>query len=206
MLSLLFFVDLAGASIEFMGFSGDTHAYDVILHRYGARIVLGQLRILASYAVIGAAFGAAGALIGRLWDRSPPSGARRMFRGAIAALAVHGYLLARSIAHFPQLYSEALYDRGGARRAIQVAITSRATPVARHRVLQLRACARGHLATALAPGRSGYHSLERRHVRAQGWLDSRSTSKVGSLSPSLSLALLTVIGARISSTPRNRQR
>jgi len=31
-LSLLFFLDLAGASIEFMGFSADRHAYDVILN------------------------------------------------------------------------------------------------------------------------------------------------------------------------------
>src|SRR5690242_1199417 len=66
-LSLLFFVDLAGASIEFMGFSGDAHAYDLILNRYGRRIVLGQLEILALYAAVGALFGGVGALIGRMW-------------------------------------------------------------------------------------------------------------------------------------------
>jgi arylsulfatase A-like enzyme len=123
-LSLLFFLDLLGASVEFMGFSGDAHAYDVILHRYGWRIARGQMEILATYAVTGALFGGAGALIGRLWDRGrSPGGWRRAARGAGAALGAHAYLLARSIDHYPQLYSEALYDRGGARRALQVTIT-----------------------------------------------------------------------------------
>ena len=124
-LSLLFFIDLLGASIEFMGFSGDAHAYDIILHRYGRRIVVGQLEILAVYAMAGGAFGALGSLVGRLWDggRAPP-GLRRAMRGVAAALGVHLYLLARSIDHYPQLYSEALYDRGGLRRTLQVAITS----------------------------------------------------------------------------------
>jgi arylsulfatase A-like enzyme len=122
-MSLLFFVDLAGASVEFMGFSGDAHAYDLILRRYGRRIMLGQIEILALYAWVGAAFGALGTLLGRLWGPAR-SGARRALRGAMAALGFHAYFLARSLDHHPQLYSEALYDRGGWRRALQVAITS----------------------------------------------------------------------------------
>jgi arylsulfatase A-like enzyme len=122
-LSLLFFLDLAGASIEFMGFSGDAHAYDVLLHRYGRRIVTGQLEILAFYAAVGALFGGAGPLLLRLWGPAR-SGWRRALRGATSALGLHAYFLARSINHHPQLYSEALYDRGGWRRALQVALTS----------------------------------------------------------------------------------
>jgi arylsulfatase A-like enzyme len=121
-LSLFFFVDLAGASIEFMGFS-DAHAYDVILRRYGARIVIGQLEILALYAGVGAVFGAMGALLGRMWGRAT-TGTGRALRGAAAALGLHAYFLARSINHYPQLYSEALYDRGGWRRRLEVALTS----------------------------------------------------------------------------------
>ena len=121
----LFFVDLVGASIEFMGFSGDAHAYDVILHRYGRRIVLGQLEILLLYGCVGAAFGLVGSGFGRLRKGAVEEpGWRRALRGIVAALGLHAYLLARSIAHYPQLYSEAIYDHGGVRRAIEVAVTT----------------------------------------------------------------------------------
>jgi arylsulfatase A-like enzyme len=119
-LGLLFFLDLAGASIEFMGFSGDSHAYDIILHRYGRRIVLEQVQILLVYVGLGAVFGALGG-----WLAKPAVSAwRRMGWGALSAVAFHAWCLLRSIDHHPQLYSEALYDRGGLRRHFQVAVTA----------------------------------------------------------------------------------
>jgi arylsulfatase A-like enzyme len=119
-LSLLFFLDLAGASIEFMGFSGDRRAYDIILARYGMRIVGEQVQILGVYALLGGCFGAVAD-----WLAKPMTSRwRRMGRGALAAAGFHSWCLLRSIDHHPQLYSEALYDRGGARRLFQVAVTS----------------------------------------------------------------------------------
>jgi arylsulfatase A-like enzyme len=125
-LMTLFVVDLAGASIEVMGYSGDDRSYNLILHRYGARIVLGQLAILLTYATVGAGLGASGALVGAAWDRAlrrTPSAARRMARGLGTALFGHAYFFARSMAHYPQLYSEAFFDRGGWRRAVMLAVT-----------------------------------------------------------------------------------
>jgi arylsulfatase A-like enzyme len=129
-LALFFGLDFIGATLDFMGFSADEKATSLILHRYGAQIVRDQLRILATYVVVGAALGGIGAIVGALWDRvgdRRPSARRRAARGVIAALVGHAYLFARSVVHYPQLYSEAFYDRGGARRAAMVWLTQHAT-------------------------------------------------------------------------------
>jgi arylsulfatase A-like enzyme len=129
-LALFFGLDFIGATLDFMGFS-DEKATNLILHRYGAQIARDQLKILATYVVVGALFGGIGALIGRWWDhvrRRVPSARWRVVRGAAAALIGHGYLFARSVVHYPQLYSEAFYDRGGVRRAAMVWLTEHATP------------------------------------------------------------------------------
>ena len=127
-LSLLFALDLFGASLDFMGFS-DEKATNRILGRYGAHIVVSQLVILATYLVVGALLGGAGSLIGRAWDWARLRSTTRLrstVRGALTALGGHLVLLAHHITHYPQLYSEALYDRGGVRRAIMVALTDQA--------------------------------------------------------------------------------
>ena len=62
-LALFFGLDFIGATLDFMGFS-DEKATSMIVHRYGAQIARDQLRILATYIVMGALFGAAGALLG----------------------------------------------------------------------------------------------------------------------------------------------
>jgi arylsulfatase A-like enzyme len=124
-LSLLFGVDLLTASLEFMGYS-DEKATSVIVHRYGARIVANQLAILLSYAVIGAAFGAMGEGIGRLWDwsrRKTTTRARRVGYGLFGVVAGHLYAIVRSLVHYPQLYTEAMYDHGGLRRKLMVFLT-----------------------------------------------------------------------------------
>lgn len=128
-LALFFGLDFVGATLDFMGFS-DEKATNLILHRYGAQIVRDQLKILATYLVVGALFGGIGALVGAWWDRArrrQPTTQRRVLRGIVAALIGHGYLFARSVVHYPQLYSEAFYDRGGVRRAAMVWLTQHAT-------------------------------------------------------------------------------
>jgi arylsulfatase A-like enzyme len=124
-LAILFGLDFVGATLDFMGFS-DEKATHLILHRYGAQIVRDQLRVLAVYLVAGALFGALGALAGGWWERARGrslSNARRMVWSMMAALLLHAYVFARSVVHYPQLYSEAFYDRGGFRRAAMVGLT-----------------------------------------------------------------------------------
>ncbi|MDB4969143.1 MAG: Choline-sulfatase [Myxococcales bacterium] len=124
-LALLFGLDFVGATLDFMGFS-DEKATSRILHSYGTQIVRDQLRILGTYVVVGALLGAGGAWVGAWWDRvrsSRPSVAVKLARGVGAALAGHAYFFARSVVHYPQLYSESFYDRGGWRRAAMVWLT-----------------------------------------------------------------------------------
>ncbi len=128
-LALFFGLDFVGATLDFMGFS-DEKATNLILHRYGALIARDQLQILATYVVVGALLGGVGALMGAWWDyvhRRVPSARRRIGRGVAAALVGHAYLFVRSVVHYPQLYSEAFYDRGGVRRAAMVWLTERAS-------------------------------------------------------------------------------
>jgi arylsulfatase A-like enzyme len=128
-LTLFFGLDFVGATLDFMGFT-DEKATSVVVHRYGWQIACDQLRIVATYVVVGAALGAMGALAGAWWDRvrdRRSSTARRMARGAAATLAGHAYFFARSLVHYPQLYSEAFYDRGGVRRAAMVWLTEHLT-------------------------------------------------------------------------------
>lgn len=124
-LALFFGLDFVGATLDFMGFS-DEKATSRIVHSYGWQIARDQLRILATYVVVGALLGAAGAWVGAWWDRvraTRPSVGVRMARGATAAIVGHAYFFARSLVHYPQLYSEAFYDRGGWRRRAMVWLT-----------------------------------------------------------------------------------
>ncbi|MGZ3440981.1 MAG: sulfatase-like hydrolase/transferase, partial [Polyangia bacterium] len=155
-LALFFGLDLIGASLDFMGFS-DEKATNLILHRYGALIARDQLQILATYVVIGCLLGGVGALVGAWWDRVSgrrPTSKRRIARGVIAALVGHAYLFARSVVHYPQLYSEAFYDRGGARRAAMVWLTEHGTPRALDGIVALLLLVVVGLPLATSVGRS----------------------------------------------------
>jgi arylsulfatase A-like enzyme len=130
-LMVFFGLDFVGATLDFMGFS-DEKATRLIVHRYGAQIVLDQLRILLTYLLVGAAFGTIGAFIGRLHDRVRsvvPSTRRRVVRGVTAAVVGHFYFFARSLVRTPQLYSEAFYERGGARKTLMAWLTDHLTPL-----------------------------------------------------------------------------
>lgn len=172
-LALFFGLDFIGATLDFMGFS-DEKATSLILHRYGAQIARDQLKILATYVVMGALFGGVGALLGAFRDRvrhCVPSMQRRVLRGIIGALVGHAYLFTRSIVHYPQLYSEAFYDRGGVRRAAMVWLTEHATS----RVLDVLLGAMIVLAVALPLTTRAGRALARRwleqmpRVRAMRW-------------------------------------
>jgi arylsulfatase A-like enzyme len=124
-LALLFPLDLTTASLDFMGFS-DEKATRRILGQFGLHIVAHQLLILATYVAVGALLGTAGAWVGRAWDwsgRNPPTPRRQGLRGALAALGGHLLFVVHNLVHYPQLYSESLYDRGGWRKRLMVTLT-----------------------------------------------------------------------------------
>jgi arylsulfatase A-like enzyme len=130
-LVLFFGLDFVGATFEFMGFSADETATNRILHRYGSQIVRDQLRVLLTYVVVGALLGTIGTLIGTWWDRARNRNATpwlRARRGILAALVGHAYFFTHSVVHYPQIYSEAFYDRGGVRRWAMVWLTDHLTP------------------------------------------------------------------------------
>ena len=133
MLGLLFVADFLELRLDFMGYSDD-RAVSRVLHEYGADIGAGQLRLLIVMLLFGAAFGLAGgvtlALRGALFHRTQERTAGRglLSVGAGTALVVHALFFARHLVKYPQLYSEALYDHGGARRAVMVALTRHTRP------------------------------------------------------------------------------
>jgi arylsulfatase A-like enzyme len=128
----LFVVELFAANLEYMGVS-DAKATDYLIGRYARVVALQQLGILFTYVLVGVVFGAIGAELARAWDWANLR-ARRRWRGvAVGLLTVavaHGYLLARSIVKYPQLYADAIYDRGGARRGVMVFLTDYFSPLA----------------------------------------------------------------------------
>lgn len=129
-LSALFFVELLGASLEFMGFS-DARATSLIVHRYRAQIIADQARILLGYAFLGGILGALSEAWFQWLDATPRRSTPlivRVARSAAAVLAVHLYALLRSLLTYPQLYCEAFFDRGGRRRAVMLALTDHLSP------------------------------------------------------------------------------
>ncbi|MEO6952438.1 MAG: sulfatase [Polyangia bacterium] len=128
MLGLLFLADFVELRLDFMGYSDD-RAVSRILHEYGADIMKGQLRLLVVMALFGAGFGLLGgvllALRGRLEE---PSRRGLVSLGAGTALAAHALFFARHLVRYPQLYSESLYDGGGVKRAVMVALTRHTRP------------------------------------------------------------------------------
>ena len=173
-LAIFFGLDFVGATLEVMGFS-DEKAYSLILHRYGWQIVRDQLRVLAVYLVAGAIFGGLGTLAGSWWERARGrslSNARRMLWSVATALVLHGYVFARSVVHYPQLYSEAFYDRGGFRRTAMVWLTEHSSARALDAVLVLLVIVILGLPLAKAHGRSVALTFVKRRAtkRSLRWL------------------------------------
>jgi arylsulfatase A-like enzyme len=126
----LFGGDLLGLRLDFMGFS-DAGATARILREYRGDIVRGQLALLGVMAAAGAAFGLLGALLGEARARGAEGRWRRwrpLLWGALAALVTHALLWMRHLVLYPQLYTEGLYERGGARRAFMLALTRHTRP------------------------------------------------------------------------------
>lgn len=200
-LTLFFGLDFVGATLDFMGFS-DEKATRVILHRYGWQIARDQLRILGTYVLVGALLGAVAALAGAWWDRARlrrPSTALRMARGSAAALGGHAYFFARSLVHHPQLYSEAFYDRGGARRAAMVWLTEHLTA----RRLDVALLAAMVLIVGLPLTARGGRLLARRLVDAMA----SARPPRWAAATALGLAVLTVgAAARRHAAPRTDRR
>ena len=200
-LALFFGLDFVGATLDFMGFS-DEKATHLILHRYGALIAWDQLKILATYIVVGAFFGGIGALIGALWDRvlrRVPSTRRRVARGVLAALIGHAYLFACSLVHYPQLYSEAFYDRGGVRRAAMAWLTAHAS--ARSLDAMLAAVILTAVGTPL--------TLRAGRALARRWLEAAARARGIRWAAAPALALLAVlvgVGAHHHAAARPGQR
>ena len=126
----LFALDLLGLRVDYMGYTDD-RAIARILREYGGDVARGQLALLGVMVLFGAGYGLLGATIGR-WRaraRGVPLGRGRAFAwGAGVALAGHALLLLRHLVKYPQLYSEAFYDRGGPARAVMVALTRHTRP------------------------------------------------------------------------------
>lgn len=142
--ALLFALDfLFGADLQVMGVS-DPATQRMVIDRYGRLLLKHQASILATYFVIGLVLGAILQLGIKLWERSgawprrrpqpsretpvelPPSPwslARRLTVSLSLGLLVHLFLLGRAVSVRPSLFSEALYDRGGALRALMLALT-----------------------------------------------------------------------------------
>jgi arylsulfatase A-like enzyme len=127
---VLFFVDLCGARLDYMGFH-DAQAISRILHEYRHQIIGDELRILGLFSAVGALFGALGGSILLLRDgarlRSSTPG-RFFVWGAASALVCHVALLLRNLITYPQLYAEALFDPGGVRRWLMTLLTRRVPP------------------------------------------------------------------------------
>ena len=128
LLVLLFVADFVELRFDFMGYSDD-RAVSRILHEYGADIGKGQVRLVLVMALFGAAFGLLGGVLLALRGRLDVPGKRGLVAvGAGTALVAHALFFARHLVRYPQLYSEALYDGGGAKRAVMVALTRHTRP------------------------------------------------------------------------------
>jgi arylsulfatase A-like enzyme len=124
----LFFADLAsGTDLAVFGVR-DAATEQRVYARYGAFIYQEQLRILLCFALLGLVVGLCAQAVALWWDRvghpdRRPTLLRRTLMTVGLAGCFHLWQGAHAIARFPQLFTESLYDRGGARRALMLALT-----------------------------------------------------------------------------------
>jgi len=134
---------LFGADLRVFGvYDADTER--LVLTRYGRLLITHQARILAVYLGAGLVVGLLSQGFIALWERSgawpshrpahsgttplhlPPSPwslSRRLLCSLGFGLSAHLFMLGKAIVQRPALFSEALYDRGGAARAVMIMLT-----------------------------------------------------------------------------------
>ena len=114
---LLFFVALIwNAGFSVMGVQ-NAEITKLVLSSFWPYVLLAQIKIFAAYLIIGAVIGFSADVV-VCGFRS-----RFLMAGPAWIAGVTGYFLLAGIRAYPQLYTEALYDRGGLLRRIQVVIT-----------------------------------------------------------------------------------
>ena len=124
-LGAIFAIELgAGIDFEMMGVH-DAGVQRELIARLGPLLVRQQATVLAFYLALGALLGGGVSAAVALWRRAlgRPAGRSRFAVGAAGALGIEAWRLAVAINHYPQLFAEALYAHGGARRALQVILT-----------------------------------------------------------------------------------
>jgi arylsulfatase A-like enzyme len=117
---------LAGRDFSAFGVK-DASVEKLVFGSFLGEVIWTQATILLGYLAAGYALGAlscgfvvaAARALGRQVGRW-----RRRFVVALLVLLLHALLLGRSIAEYPQLYTEAYYDRGGFGASLQVWLTS----------------------------------------------------------------------------------
>jgi arylsulfatase A-like enzyme len=125
-MTALFLVELATvAHLQMMGVH-DEGLQRTLVGRFGRYLVLQQLEILAVYLAVGLVLGVVGAMALALWDRVLARRSRAPLRwlGVLwFTFLVETWRLAITTVRYPQLFAEALYDKGGARRNLQLLLT-----------------------------------------------------------------------------------
>jgi arylsulfatase A-like enzyme len=125
-MTLLFALELsAAAGMQMMGVH-DAALQHTIISRYGPGVLRQQAAILAFYLGLGALYGGLVAFSLRAWERArgrTRTRFRRWLLAALGTLLIQGWRLALAVIHYPQLFNDILYRHGGARAAIQVALT-----------------------------------------------------------------------------------
>lgn len=129
----LFVCDLAtSGGFAVMGVKNEALSR-VVNERYLSQVALYQVKVAGVYAAIGLTLGS---VLGLAINLTVRSRARRrtVALGVLGGLvAFHLYFYARGIILNPQLYTEALYDRGGVSRWVQIFLTDRLSLSGLHR-------------------------------------------------------------------------
>lgn len=117
--------------LSYLG-QGTEEIKQIAIQAYGTDVVAEHLKLLALYVGLGLAGGilAAGlcALRDHLRGRRPRSRLWRLGRYVLLIGGLHLFFFARSVVVYPQLYAEYLYDRGGYKKQLQMALTDHFSP------------------------------------------------------------------------------
>jgi arylsulfatase A-like enzyme len=104
----------------------DARIEKIVFGPFLGHVLWTQAQILLGYLAVGWVLGALGGAAVAAWSkalgRSPGRWSRRGLALAVVVV-LHLLLLARSIAEYPQLYTESFLDRGGFRADLQIALT-----------------------------------------------------------------------------------
>ncbi len=118
-------------NLSYLG-QGTKEIRQLAIRVYGVSVAREHLKLLALYLALGMAGGLlAAGLCGvrdHLRGRGPGGPVWRSFRYALVIGGLHLFFFLRSVIVYPQLYAEYMFDKGGWRRALQVALTDHASP------------------------------------------------------------------------------